>query len=175
MKTLGLLAAGVLISAATFAQTTTTPSTATPTTRTPAEQGQMKDMRQDIRAYDNEKADAKAAINKGDFAAAKTDIAAAKTDRTDIKADAATLKSEGVEHPVALADKQVKTIDKKEIKTTETNLTDAKKAEQADVKSGNITGAQAEQKDIKADRKDLKADIREARRDGVKHPAHRRK
>jgi len=43
------------------------------------------------------------------------------------------------------------------------------------VKAGDITAAQADQKDLKATRKDLKKDIREARRDGVKHPVHRAK
>ncbi len=43
-----------------------------------------------------------------------------------------------------------------------------KAAEQADVKKGDITGAQAAQADVKADRKALRKDVRAARRDGVK-------
>ena len=50
----------------------------------------MKDLRKDVRAYDNKKAEAKTAINKGDIAAAKADLAAAKADKQDIKADAKT-------------------------------------------------------------------------------------
>src|SRR5471030_603954 len=111
MKKLSLMVTGILFSVAALAQTTTTPTT-------PAEKAQMKDLRQDVRAYDNQKADAKAAINKGDLATAKTDLANAKADKADIKADASTLKSEGVKHPVKVADKQVKAIDVKEAKTS---------------------------------------------------------
>ena len=55
MKKLGLLAVVAMFSAAAFAQTTT-PTTTTPATKTPVEKAQMKDMRQDVRAYDNKKA-----------------------------------------------------------------------------------------------------------------------
>ncbi len=175
MKKLGLAAIAILFAAATFAQTTTTPVTTTPTPRTPAEKAQMKDLRQDIRTLDKDKAEAKTEINKGDFADAKTDITNAQTVRTDIKADATTLKSEGIATPVKTADKQVKAIDEKAVKTTITDIHADKVSEQADVKAGNIKAAQAEQADIKADRKALKADIKQARRDGIKHPVRRAK
>src|SRR5579863_9615444 len=106
MKKLFLLSFAVLLAAGAFAQTTPATTPETPST-TPTEKAQMKDLRKDVRAYDNKKAEAKQAIKKGDLAAAKTDIAAAKVDKQDIKADAKTLKSEGVVHPVKLADKQV--------------------------------------------------------------------
>ena len=110
MKRLGLMTVAILFAAAAFAQTATNAATAT---TTPTEKAQMKDLRKDIRAYDNKKAEARKATKNGDLAAAKTDLAAAKADKQEIKADAKTLKSEGVTHPVKLADKEVKKIDEK--------------------------------------------------------------
>ena len=105
MKKLSLLSVAVLLTAIASAQTTTTaPATAAPvtTTTTPTEKTQMQDMRKDVRAYDNKKAEAKHAISVGDLAAAKTDLAAAKVDKQGIIADAKVLKGEGIAHPVYL-------------------------------------------------------------------------
>jgi len=176
MKKLSLLSVAVLLTAIASAQTTTTaPATTAPvtTTTTPTEKTQMQDLRKDIRAYDNKKAEAKKAISVGNLAVAKTDLAAAKVDKQGIIADAKVLKGEGIAHPVLLADKQVKKIDTKDIKSDITGIKADKVAEQQAIKAGNITAAQADQKDIKADRKDLKKDIKEARRDGIKHPVRR--
>jgi hypothetical protein len=167
MKKLGLLVVAATFSAASFAQTTT------PATTTPTEKTQMKDLRKDVRAYDNKKAEAKAQIKKGNLTAAQTDLAAAKTDKADIKTDAKTLKSEGVAHPVKLATKEVKKADVKKVEVAKTDLKTAKTTEQTDVKAGNITGAQAAQAAAKADKKDLRKDIREAKRDGVKRHLHK--
>jgi len=172
MKKIGLLAFAVMFSAAAFAQTTTL-ATTTAATTTPTEKAQMKDLRKDVRAYDNKKAEAKAEIKKGNLTAAQTDLAVAKTDKADIKTDAKTLKSEGVAHPVKLATKEVKKADVKKVEVTKTDLKAAKATEQADVKAGNITGAQAAQAAAATDKKDLKKDIREAHRDGVKRHLHK--
>jgi hypothetical protein len=173
MKKILLIAVAALFSGAAFAQTTT-PVAATPAdTRTPTEKAQMKDLRQDERAYDNKKAEAKHAINKGYIAAAKTDLAAEKADKQDIKADAKTLKSEGVKHPVKLAAKQIKRGDEKGVRTEIAAVKTERVDEQKAVKAGDITAAQADQKALRADRADLKKDIREARRDGIKHPIRR--
>ncbi|WP_461453303.1 hypothetical protein [Mucilaginibacter sp.] len=169
MKKIVLLAVAAMFSAAAFAQTT--PATITSTT--PPVKTQMKDLRQDVRAYDNKKAEAKAEINKGNLAAAKTDLAAAKVDKADIKADKATLKSEGIAHPVKLATKEVKIADVKKVVTAKADLKADRATEQADVKAGNITGAQAAQAAAATEKKDLKRDIREAHRDGVKRHLHK--
>ncbi len=98
MKKLVFTAIAALFTVATFAQTTpaaTTPTIAPATTT--VEKTQMKDLRQDVRAYDNKKAEAKHAINKGNLTAAQTDLAAAKVDKQDIKADA-----KNIEKPKAL-------------------------------------------------------------------------
>jgi len=57
MKKISLLFAAVLLTAMAFAQTAT-PTTA-PAPATPTEKAQMKDLRKDVRAYDNKKAEAK--------------------------------------------------------------------------------------------------------------------
>ncbi len=172
MKKLGLLVVAAMFSAASFAQTTT-PATTTSAATTPTEKTQMKDLRKEVRAYDNKKAEAKAQIKKGNLTAAQTDLAAAKTDKADIKTDAKTLKSEGVAHPVKLATKEVKKADVKKVEATKADLKTAKATEQTDVKAGNITGAQAAQAAAAADKKDLKKDIHEAKRDGVKRHLHK--
>jgi len=173
MKNGGLLSIAVLFSAAAFAQTT--PSTPASTTPTPEVKAQMKDLRKDVRAYDNKKAEVKSDINKGDLAAAKTDLAAAKADKQDIKADAKTLKSEGVKHPVKLADKEIKKVDEKIVKTDLKDIKADKKDLKQDVKANDIADAKKDIKDLKADKKDLKQDVRQAKRDGIRHPIRRAK
>ena len=171
MKKSLLTSAAVLLAVAAFAQTTTAPATKTPLTAT--EKAQMKTMREDIRAKDKAKAEAKYDVSKGEYAKAKTEIADARADHKDIVADRKELKSEGVKHPEYKAVKEVKKANEVKVKADIKSLEAAKATEVADKKSGNLTGAQSEAATVKADRIELKKDIREARRDGVKHPIRR--
>ena len=172
MKKLSLLVIALMASASSFAQTST-PVTTT-TTPNPAIQAQMKDLRHDERAYNKEKAQVKQDISKGDLTAAKAGIAVLKTDKSEIGADAKALKAEGVKTPVQTAAKQIRKTDEttisKEIKTIKAD----KAIEKTDIKNGDQAAAKTELAAIKAARKDLRKDIRAARRDGIRHPLHRK-
>jgi hypothetical protein len=180
MKKTLMMMAVVLFTSAAFAQTTapaattTTTTTTTPTkTLTPAEKAQMKTLRQDVRAYDKEKAAAKTAIKDGNMTAAKADLTAAKADKAAIATQRTELKSEGLIHPEDRAIKEVKHNDEKAVRTELGDIKTAKATEQADIKAGDPAAATTEKADIKADKAQLKKDIREARRDGIKHPIRR--
>lgn len=167
MKKLALIATGILFSVATFAQTV--PATA----KSADVKSQMKTLREDVRAYDKQKAVTKNDVAKGDLAAAKVDLAKTKIEKQEVVADVKVLKTEGVAHPGVTATKEIKKADVKAIKTDVAEIKTDKAAAKADVKSGDVAAAKAERGDIKTDRIELRKDIRAARRDGVKHIDHR--
>ena len=162
MKKLTLMAAALLLSAATFAQTTA------PVIANADVKPQMKDLRKDVKAYHKDKAEVKADVNKGQIADAKADLAKVKMDKQDIKGDVKVLKSEGVKHPLIAATKEVKKADVKAVKAEVVVLKKDRADVKADVASGDLTDAKTARAAVKADRAELKKDIRAARRDGVK-------
>lgn len=180
MKNLSLLAAGLLISGASFAQTTTPApvtasapvTTSAAATPNPAVKPAMKDLRHDIRSYRKDKAVAANDVKKGNLTGTQTQLAAAKTEKADIKTDAATLKSDGVAHPIKRADKQIDRTDEKKLGTAVAGYKADKKAAVADIREGKLNAAGTEVADAKAEKIKIRHDAKIAHRDGIAHPFH---
>jgi len=169
MKHVPLLAIAVFYASVAFAQTST-PAVVSQadTLQKSAKRIHLQELETDIRSYKKQKAEAKMAMIKGDFTSSKALFATAKISKQHIKAKIDTLKSEGVPHPLKLANKGIKIADQRIILTDVKKLLVDKASEKAARKASNPVAIDTAKAIVRADKKILRKDIKEAERDAAK-------
>ena len=169
MKNILLSMVNLLFAGAAFAQSMPANTITITPGQADTEKTLMKELCNDIRAYNNKRAEAKMDLVKGDFATSKIDFAAADACKQEMETNAALLKTEGIAHPIRLAHKEIKKADVKIIADDVKVVEGDKAAERAAVKAGNTTAVITEKTTIKADKEVLRKDIKAAKRDAGWH------
>jgi hypothetical protein len=168
MKKTGLLITSLALFTTGSVAQTVTPSV--DTTRNAVKE-QMAELCNNIRQYNNQRAEAQEALIKGNFAISKADFAFADSIKQVIKSKEEALKNQGVANSRHLAHKEIKKADEKVIAADVSTVLAAKKTEKAAVKAGNTTAAMADEANVKAAKNILRKDIKQAKRDSRWHIA----
>ena len=169
MKTPALLALALFFATASFAQTRPTAALTDTTKITPAITAQMRQLDSCIRHHNIEKSMAKKAMVKGDFKRYNADYAIVDADKKNIKTLAAQLKSEGVQHPLKLARKQIKRADNQVIMADIKTIKADKLNKRLALSTGDTTAIKLAQANLLADKAKFKKDINTASHDDTKH------